>query len=263
MKPLSAPLPFFPHLARAIALALAASAFFSIAPRLLSAPGTAADDFSITVRASVDQVYTRFSKEPVHDHGKQYAIVGINQIKQETPLAKPVNEGELIKQLRTILSAYGFHDPVPGTNPDIVLTVVYGRSYLRNPYLDKTMPIDSDSFGGNVVNASVEQLIRERSTPGYADKTISANAEKLFISVTAWKFPTSPKEKPKQLWRTLMLTDDPDQDLNALSKKMLAAGGGYFDRPIEQEEVSIPSSVAEGHVSIGTPTVVDSKKPAK
>jgi hypothetical protein len=240
---------------------------FALVPLALISASTAAgsddSDFRITVRSSVEQAYTRFSKEPLHEHGKSYAIIAMDQVK-DIPLVKPANEGEILAQLRTVLSAYGFHEITPGTNPEIVLTVLYGRSHLRNPYLDKTIEIDGAGFGGvRVVSASVDQLVRERSTPGYAEKTISADAEKLFIAVTAWKFPSTAKEKPEQLWRTLMLTDDPDQDLNQLSKKMLAAGAGYFDHPMAAEEVTIPSSVAEGHVILGTPTIVDPKKTKK
>jgi hypothetical protein len=62
-----------------------------------------------------------------------------------------------------------------------------------------------------------------------------------------------------------MLVDDPDQDLNRLSKEMLAAGGGYFDRLIAsgQDEVYVSSKAAYARVFVGTPTVVDPDKSGK
>jgi hypothetical protein len=230
----------------------------------LGAPLTA-DDYKITVRASAERKYTTFSKEPPHDHGKSYAIISMQNAKlSDTPLAKPVNQVELLRQLRHNLSAYGFHEFKLGTHPEIVLTVLYGRGWLQNPYLDKTM-VSADSVGGvPTVTASVEQIIRERTTPGYADKVASANSEKLFIAVYAWEFPAKPTDKPKEVWHTQMLVDDPDTDLNLVSEKMLEAGAANFDHTIEKEESTIWSSkVAEGHVEVGTPTVVEPNKSGK
>jgi hypothetical protein len=222
------------------------------------------DEFQINVRSSVERAYTTFSKEPYHEHGKSYAIIGFDQVKNDAPLAKPVNRLQLYNELQKILSAYGFHEPAAGINPEIVLTVLYGRSWMRNPYLDGVVESPPGDFGGvPTYTASVDQMIREKTTPGYADKVISANAEKLFIAVTAWQFPKTAKEKPRQLWRTVMLTDDPDRDLNLAAEKLLAAGAAYFDHPIEKEEISISSTVAQGHVEVGTPTVVEPGKPGK
>lgn len=104
------------------------------------------------------------------------------------------------------------------------------------------------------------EVMHQKTTPGYFEKVVSNSAEKLFIAIIAWQFPTTSREKPKEVWRTVMVTDDPDQDLNLISEKMLAAGGGYFDHLIEDEEVTLPASVAEGHVTVGTPTVVEPAK---
>jgi hypothetical protein len=238
---------------------------FALLSSLIPAASAGDADYQINVRSSVERKYTALSKEPYREHGKAYAIIAFDQVKSDTPLAKPVNQAALFGQLQKILSAYGFHAPAPGTNPDIVLTVIYGRSWMRNPYLDgEIQSPPSAGFGGvPTYTASVDQMIREKTTPGYAEKAISANAEKLFIAVTAWKFPSSPKEKATQVWRTVMLTDDPDRDLNLVSEKLLAAGAAYFDHAIEKEEISLSSTVAEGHVEVGTPTVVEPNKSGK
>jgi hypothetical protein len=252
----------------------ALTAFLSVVfPSRVLCAAVRDDDYKITVRSSIEQKYTLFSKEPPRDHGRLYAIISLEDAKlSEAPLARPLNKAELLKQLRRNLSAYGFHESTPGKNPEIVLTILYGRGWLQNPYLDKTM-VSPDgaavgtgmSFGGvPTVTASVDQMIREKSTPGYEDKLQSAKSEKLFIVVSAWKFPATPTEKPVLFWRTIMITDDPDWDLNLVFEKMLEAGAANFDHAIDKEESTIwASKVADGHVTVGTPTVVEPKKTDK
>jgi len=98
-----------------------------------TAPEAADYDYAIHVRSAVDQKYTTFGKEPPKDHGKRFAIIEFKQF--GAPLAKPVNEPRLFQQLGKTLSAYGYHQPEAGVNPDIVLTVRFGRSRLSNPYV--------------------------------------------------------------------------------------------------------------------------------
>jgi hypothetical protein len=63
--------------------------------------------------------------------------------------------------------------------------------------------------------------------------------EKQVINVTAWKYPTQAKEKLLELWSTTMAADEPSEDFNQLSGKMLAAGELYFDRSTRPEDVHI------------------------
>ena len=89
-----------------------------------------------------------------------------------------------------------------------------------------------------------------------------AQYEKLCIRLTAWQYPTDPKAKPKQLWHTTMIVDDPDhRDLNTIAAEMLAAGAPYFDKEIKEEEVDVNKPLPEGRVNLGTPEVVDPFKP--
>jgi hypothetical protein len=65
------------------------------------------------------------------------------------------------------------------------------------------------------------------------------------------------------MWAALMNVDDPDhRDLNTIFKDMLAAGAPYFDRAMEEPEVSVFKPLPEGNVQVGTPTVVEPTKPA-
>jgi hypothetical protein len=96
-----------------------------------AAAGT--DDYNITIRTAVDRDYKIFGKTSDKTHGKAYAIIQFQQAKNDTPLAKPVNQLKVYRELQTGLSAYGFHAPAAGQNPDIVLTVIFGRGWLQNP----------------------------------------------------------------------------------------------------------------------------------
>lgn len=243
--------------------------------RLAAAEGE--NTFPINVRAVVDRPFKGFGVEPLHEHGKSYAIVSIKQIDNPTNrLARPVNEFALLKNLRHVLATHGFREAPANTRPEIILTVLYGRGWLRNPYLDDSMidelsgGIDGISAGGARVVTIVgipKNVIRHKE-PGYEEKVQRADGEKLILNLTAWQPPEprkagAKKVKPRQLWHTTINTDDADQDLNELMEKMLAAGAAYFDREIEQEEVSIPSTLPEGRVNVGTPTVVEPNPPRK
>jgi len=233
-----------------------------VCPRLAAAGDE--DPFKINIRTAVDRPYTMFSKKPFKEHSKLYSLAWIRQAKSTGPsFVEPVDEVELLQHLHDVLTARGFHEPASGKVPDIVLTVIYGRSRLRNPYEDKTLDIGDSQGMDNTVIGDAELLTKER-TPGRHEKSVAAGEEKIFIAVTAWEFPGfSPTDKPKQLWRTIINVDDPDQDLNLVAGKMLAAGSAYFDREISEEEVTVMSNVPDGHVIVGAETKVPSATPDK
>jgi hypothetical protein len=54
------------------------------------------------------------------------------------------------------------------------------------------------------------------------------------------------------------VADDPAHlDLNLVTREMLAAGAGYFDRQIDQEEVQINSETLEGRVILSPLQVLE------
>jgi hypothetical protein len=163
------------------------------------------------------------------------------------------------------LDALGYHRVEPNQKPEILLTVIYGRSWLPNPYLTHGTDVDNmgpedEPISQNILldNPSVVARLRETGVESQASK---ASFEKLFIIVRAWKYPSGPKEKPQALWVTTMLVDDPDhRDLNVIYKQLLDAGAPYFDQEIKGEEVDIMKPLPEGHVKVGSPEVVEPAK---
>ncbi len=228
-------------------------------------------EFNINVRADVDRPYKGLGREPLREHGKVYAIVSIEQIDNpENKLVRPVNEYMLLKNLKRVLADHGFREAPDGTTPDIILTVLYGRGWLRNPYLDDGTinsyngGIDGISTGGapTVTIVGVPKDTLRHKDAFFEEKAQRAESEKLIINITAWQYPEprkagAKKQKPRQYWRTTINTDDADQDLNALMEKMLRAGAVYFDKVIDKEEVTVSSALPEGHVNVGIPIVVD------
>ena len=101
--------------------------------------------------------------------------------------------------------------------------------------------------------------MRQREA-NFEEKVQKAQFEKLFITVTAWKYPEARGEKPYFFWRTVMAVDNPDgRDLNLALPAMLAAGAGYFDREIKDPEVTINSTLPTGTVKLGPLDVIEER----
>ena len=214
---------------------------------------------NISVRSAVDRPFKGLGKPPAVEHGKVYALVAMDEAKRPVDLVRPVSKVKLAKLLRAELTRRGFREIAPGEEPEIALTVIYGRGWLRNPYLDDVMMNEySDPPIATVLGGMPTHLMRQKEFR-YEEKTQAAQFEKLFIRVTAWKFPQPPpagakggKSKPYELWKTTMITDDPDnRDLNELMEKLLAAGSAFFDREIEKEEIEIRDTLPQGKVILG------------
>jgi hypothetical protein len=223
----------------------------------------------ISVRSSVDQRWDGMHKGGPIEHGKIYLIASLKLAPSAGKLARPVDEAGLLAQLRQVLNSRGFRESGADEAPDIILTLLYGRGYLRNPYLAN---IDGDISSGSLAPTPGESLLaasvdpslyQKRQWAHYEHKLHAAQKEKLFIRVTAWKFPGDRKEKPAEFWKTTMVVDEPDQrDLNELYPKMLAAGASFFDRHLKEEEVKIAAPLKEGAVKLGPLIILESDKGA-
>jgi len=244
---------------------------------LLLVPGRAVEPakpapaaVEIGVRSAVDQRWKGVHKGGPIEHGKVYLIASLNEAPSAAKLLRAVDEAGLLAQLRQVLNSRGFRESGAGQTPDVVLTLLYGRGHLRNPYLANIDgDISSDSLvptaGESLWAASVDPRLYDKRQWGYYEhKLLAAQKEKLFIRVTAWKFPDGRKEQPAELWKTTMVVDEPDQhDLNELYPKMLAAGAPFFDRHLKQEEVTIAAPLKEGSVRLGPLNILEENMPAR
>ena len=223
----------------------------------------------IGVRSSVDERWEGVHKRGAITHGKVYLIASLKESPSARKLVRAVDEAGLLAQLRRELNAQGFRESTAAEAPEVVLTLLYGRGHVRNPYLAN---IDGDEFSGSLAPTPMEsalaaavdpRLYDKRGWGFYEQKLLAAQKEKLFIRVTAWKFPGDRKEKPAALWKTTMVVDEPEQrDLNELYPQMLAAGVRYFDRVIKQEEGTVPASVPAGRVILGPLIILPPAEPA-
>jgi hypothetical protein len=162
--------------------------------------------------------------------------------------AVPVDAEAIARKVAKELDHQGFWRAKPPQTPDFVITVDYGRGTLPNPYTGTSgEPVDNLSD-----TQAIGMLRQHKNYVGLEEKIQRAGQEKLFIRMTAWKYPTSPKDKPKRIWRTLMSVDDPDhRDLGVVADVMLAAGGAFFNQATEIEEAEITKPLSDGKVHIG------------
>ena len=214
-------------------------------------------------------------------HSKIYGILSVKEVKGEQKMIKKVDEGALMEMVSAELNRNGFQLYAPGTKPEIVITVSYGRGELANPYikgvgeqggngdvgaftsganLGGPSSNDSGATSVTITGAFADQMIDEKS-PAFESKLQKAAQEKLYLRVVAWAYPSDPKAKSKMLWKTTMVVDDPDhRDLNKIAAKMLEAGAPYFDKLIREPEATIYKPLPDGRVKVGTPEVVEPKK---
>lgn len=230
------------------------------------------NELDVGVRSAIkDKPFGKSNMKDAPVHGKIYAILAVQMIQSEEKLVKPVDATRLAGLAVQELDSHGYSRVLKGQKPEILITILYGRGWLHNPYLDGSgpeTPSGASSVGGDDLGATSvtitgipSQLFKEKGT-GFEAKLQKAQFEKLCIRITAWQYPTDPKAKAKELWNTTMIVDDPDhRDLNAVAAEMLAAGGPYFDKQIEEEEVDVNRPLPEGRVNVGTPVVVDPLKP--
>jgi hypothetical protein len=224
------------------------------------------NDLDVGVRSEVaDKPFGKSEPKTQPVHGKVYAIYSVQMIPSQDKLVKPVDANRLAGLVVQELDRHGYVRMLKGQKPDVLIAVLYGRGWLRNPYLagagQETAGGASSVPGVDAPSVTItgvpSQLFKEKSS-GYEAKIQKAQFEKLCIRVTAWQYPTDAKSKPKQLWNTTMLVDDPDhRDLNTVAEEMLAAGSPYFDKEIKEEEIDIYRPISEGRVDVGTPEVVD------
>jgi hypothetical protein len=200
------------------------------------------------------------------DRGRIYAILSVQMASSDPRNALPVDEDALISHVCRALDTQGFSPAVKGQTPEILITVHYGRAWLRNPYLNDTG--DSQAIEGSsslpelrgtthdvagVPTRFMDEIGRRREA-----QIQKAGAEKLYIRVTGWRYPADPKAKAVMLWKTTALVDDPDHwNLNAVAGDMLEAGAPYLGRAIPEKEISVRPAVPVGHVNVGTAEVVD------
>ena len=234
-----------------------------------TAAATRAPAVEIGVRSSVDERWEGVHRRGPIEHGKVYLIASLNQSPSEKKLVQPVDEAALLREFRKALDTQGFREITAGETPEVVLTLLYGRGHLRNPYLAN---IAGDITAGSIAPTPMEsqlaasidpRLYDKRMSLRYESKVMVAQKEKLFIRVSAWKYPGDRKETPVLFWKTTMVVDEPDvNDLNALYPQMLAAGVRFFDRVAPEEEVTISTAVPEGTVKLAPLVILEPEERA-
>jgi hypothetical protein len=218
--------------------------------------------------------------ENAPEHGKIYAILVIQPTASLRKLVKPVKAADIRDELVNQLETHGYHHVQPGQKPEILLWVIYGRSWMPNPYFRDNINVDNMGPENDVPDRDYDNpgsmpsapqgvvienpnLAAELSIPRNSHAATKLSLEKLFILVRAFKYPPppDPKKKPEALWVATMYVDDPaHRDLNLVFKQMLEAGAPYFDQEIKGQEVEILKNIPEGHVNVGTPEVVTPAK---
>lgn len=208
----------------------------------------------------------------VPEHGRVYAILSVQLLSSIDGIMEPIDELRLLNHLCHALDSHGFRPAMPGQSPDILLTVHYGRAWLRNPYLTDASDAQAlvgissvtglERMANQSITGSTTQLMDEMSPTSTEVKIRKAGMEKLYIRVAAWQYPTDLKARAKILWKTIMVVDDPEhRDLNILASRMLEAGAPYFDRETVEKEVAVYKPLPEGQVKVGNPQVIEPEKP--
>ena len=220
-----------------------------IAPAAFAAAGSAPEAgpaLRVEVRSTVDDLWDGFKKKKAEAHGKMYYLISLRAQPSEAKLKRPIDESALSNELKRALSAQGFREISGSDKPEILLSVVYGRGLLKNPYLDI---IDEISPEGPVATVSSPADGFARHQIGFEAKLQNAQNEKLFVTVRAVKYPETPKAPAVRLWQTTMILDEPDNhDLNEDAREMFLIGASQFDRDLPKEGMIISTDDPKGKV---------------
>lgn len=241
-----------------------------------------AEALEVGVRTKIMKPYAADFIEPEEEHmehGKIYSVKAVKRVPSEWNLVKAVDERKLRHLTELFLNANGFRESGYTERAEIVITVAYGRGYVRNPYLLDTGRVASGVYGGSgamivggnpnehadepsvTITGGSRQLMSEKNT-AYRAQVAKAEQEKLFIQLTAWDNPLPATGAPSKLWVTTMVVDDPDhRDLNEIGGKMLQAGAPYFGRNSKELEIVSNQALPEGRVTVGEPHRVDPVEP--
>jgi hypothetical protein len=232
----------------------------------VASAATATDEgvpLHIDVRSAVDRKWEGFKKLAASPTGKLYYLALVKEIEAPEKLVRPVDQEAFAKQLRAEMNKRGFREITGEEKPEIVLTANYGRGFLKNPYTQDAMIDELTPGTPTSTVTSPKQIMQQRSFDGEG-KLQRAQEEKLYVTVSAWQPPTRKGEKPNLLWRTTMVTDNPDnRDLNLAMSEMFRAGVGYFGEDIKDGEVRINTTMPTGTVKLGPLNVLEEPKPAK
>jgi hypothetical protein len=221
-------------------LILSAGWLFAAAPTLNAADESAPARL-VEVRSTVDNLWTGARKKAPQPHGKLYYIVSATLSESEENLVRPVDEGALVRQLKQALHAHGFREITETEKPDILLGIVYGRGFLKNPYLGEV--VDEISPGLSTTSVTSSRQVMAQREAGYESKVQRAQTEKLFLTVRALKYPEKPREKPTRLWQTTMILENPERhDLNEVASDMFRAGAPHFDRMLPKEGIVVSTA---------------------
>lgn len=213
----------------------------------------------VEIRSSVDDLWNGMSKKDPEPHGRVYYLLSLGSNEPEEPLKRPVDEKALAAQLHQALNAQGFRQMKSDEKPDILLTVLYGRGYLKNPFMPNG--VDEISSGVPIVNITSAEDVFARQQIGYEAKLQNAQEEKLFIAVRALKYPETKAEKPKRLWQTQMIMDGPDRhDLNEVAKDMFLIGAQHFDRVLPKEGILVSTDDPKGRVILAPIRVLETQE---
>lgn len=242
----------------------------------LAATGSGGDSppppLDIAIRSAVQREYQGLfgGLAPPTQYRKSYVILSITEIPSAQPLVRPVDLNAFKKLLVAELAKEGFQETPPEQRPGMMITVLYGRGYLRNPY-QKGMPAGSAENQGLFILSgldAINQLANERSIT-FQQNLYNAGQEKLFVIISAWNFPDElttkggKVKKPERLWHTIAMINRPDvRDFNEFIGPMLTAAGGYFGRDTKDEEAFVTTTPPAGSVHIGETTVVPDKPAA-
>lgn len=247
-----------------LAAALATSAYAQLSG--LEVGVRSGIDVSEKAKRDHDPAYARDESKRL----RRYLLASIKEVKTDEKLVRPMDAKAMAQELNKVLQANGFHPVKPGEKPEIIITALYGRGMLINPYVDPDSLPRGDFRHGvrgpQNLSDSIKgtQMVTHDVFVGLEAKTQALNYEKVAIQVSALAYPppADPKEKPRLLWQSIMYADDADhRDLNLIMPKLLASGAPYFDKPIDRErEVKVMTDLPAGHVNVGTPEVVPEKK---
>ena len=186
----------------------------------------------------------------------------------------PPKAAELERAMNTALATNGYLPAVSGRPVGLALIYYWGSHNKPDDdtardfpqLMQKNILERAILVGGKKFAAGVSFSMEWGESPADTEEKMEflreqTRMEVYYVIASAYDYQALAHGERKLAWRTTMTVTSAGLAMNETLPTMVVAAAPFFGRETEMPEIASQRISREGHVTIGTPTVVEDKKP--